>query len=181
MIERLERNRISLSILPFRGKVKKDPNEWLREYNNAAKASGWNITIKLKLVIAYLKGNTLDWFEDHQDEIVIWKEIEEDDQKAFETEFIKKYTTQERRNLWFNQFNNLEQKEDESVETYTSKFKKLKKKVSTEDRPILEEIIKQRYLSELKEDITSRVVEFCLKNFDEILKVAKRIEKGKLY
>ena len=58
--------------------------------------------IKLESVIIYLKGSTLDWYEDHQEEIAFWKDPEDDDKKGFEEEFIKKYTTQERRNLWFN-------------------------------------------------------------------------------
>ena len=131
LIERLGGNRVPIPVSSFRGKVEEDPNEWLREYNNAAKAYGWNDTIKLESVIVYLKGSALDWFEDHQEEFVCWGEPEDGNDKGFEIEFIKRFTTQERRNLWFSQFNNIEQKEDESVETYTSKFRKLVRKVST--------------------------------------------------
>ena len=104
LIERLGGNRVPIPIPAFKGKVEEDPNEWLREYNNAAKAYGWTDTIKLESVIVYLKGSALDWFEDIQDQIVCWKNPENDDDKEFEVEFIKKFTTQERRNLWFNQF-----------------------------------------------------------------------------
>src|ERR1700722_3003594 len=70
-IEALERmgGRNPIPVTAFKGTVEEDPNEWLRNYNNTAKAYGWNDKIKLEAVILYLKGSALDWFEEMQETI----------------------------------------------------------------------------------------------------------------
>jgi hypothetical protein len=181
-IEALERmgGRNPIPVTAFKGTVEEDPNEWLRNYNNTAKAYGWNDKIKLEAVISYLKGSALDWFEEVQEEIKNWKEAEDVDGNGFEEEFLKKFTTQERKNLWYSQFNNLEQKEDESVSTYTSKFKKLLRKVDPEKK-IPAELISQRYLSGLKGDLAERVIEHDPEDIEAMITRAKKVEKGKNY
>ena len=172
--------------ISFKGNAEEDPVEWLKSFNDVAKANNWNNQTKLELVKTYLKGNALEWFES----IVVerWKNPHERDdedyeeiQDGFEEKFIEKFSTRQRKNLWYFQFNTIEQEKDESVTSYSSKFKKLLQKVGT-DGGLPMPMITQRYLSGLKSEIAEKLVEHDItEDLDEMINKAKHIEQGKKY
>ena len=192
----------------FKGTTEEDPIEWLKNFNNVAIANNWNDETKIGVVRTYLQGNALEWFEKNEDNINKWKckkkkprvpanaeeehaeeeagDINSDDESKndstseFEELFIRKYTTRECKNLWYHQFNTIEQGRDESVSTYTNKFLKLLKKIRL-DGNMPDGIITQRYLSGLKGEIAEGVVEQESEDLESLFKTAKQIERGKRY
>ena len=57
----------------FKGTIEEDPIEWLKNFNNVAEANNWTKQTKLGILRTCLKGDALEWFEEHEDEITRWK------------------------------------------------------------------------------------------------------------
>src|SRR6266498_1139557 len=164
-----------------------DPIEWLKKFNSAAIINNWTEETKLEIIKTNLTKSALDWFERHEREIVRWKNPHEENddeydegENGFEEKFIKKFTTRERKNLWYNQLLMIEQGRDEQVTTYTNRFQKLLKKVQLEGA-MPEGLIVQKYLAGLKSEIAGRIVEQNVETLDEMIENAKHIERGKRY
>ena len=171
----------------FSGATEEDPIEWLKKFNSAAIINNWTEETKLEIIKTNLTKSALDWFERHEREIVRWKNPHEENddeydegENGFEEKFIKKFTTRERKNLWYNQLLMIEQGRDEQVTTYTNRFQKLLKKVQLEGA-MPEGLIVQKYLAGLKSEIAGRIVEQNVETLDEMIENAKHIERGKRY
>ena len=176
-----ERERNVAIATSFKGRTEEDPIEWLKNFNNVGLANNWTSETKLKIVRTYLRDKALDWFEGKENEIQKWADKEvEDGEKSFEGEFTKKFTTRERKNLWYYQFNSLRQGEDESIGTYVTRFKKLLEKVELEGE-LPDAMVQQRFLSGLKGETARKVVEMNPEDLNGMIKKAKLVERGERY
>src|SRR6266496_1718061 len=132
----------------FSGATEEDPIEWLKKFNSAAIINNWTEETKLEIIKTNLTKSALDWFERHEREIVRWKNPHEENddeydegENGFKEKFIKKFTTRERKNLWYNQLLMIEQgrdeqetkreenNEDDSIAELTKRMKKLEIKL----------------------------------------------------
>ncbi len=171
----------------FYGKEEEDPTEWIRNFDRAAKANKWDEIRKLELVGVYLRGNALRWYEDNEATFIAKEkgEDEEDEDykkrlyKEFTEEFIRIFTTREHRRSWRQQLENIKQKKDEKVDTYSNRFKRLWKNIDPDGTH--EEIYLQRYVDGLREELADKVYDKDPETLEQAEKLAKKAEIGSNY
>src|SRR5687767_14267178 len=147
----------------FYGKEEEDPTEWIRNFDRAAKANRWNEARKMQIIGSYLRGNALHWYEDNERALTTKAIADEEDEenhkkrlyKEFTEEFMGIFTTREHKRSWRQQLENIKQRKDEKVDTYSNRFKRLWKNVDPDGTH--EEIYIQRYVDGLREELADKV------------------------
>ena len=125
MLQALTKVGESLNLMPenYYGKDDEDPVEWFKKFNYAAAANNWmGDERKLQIVLSFLKGQALHWFEEVKDDIRGWEKKEKDGEESeekedndryntFEEAFLKKFVSREKRRSWRRQLDTLKQGE----------------------------------------------------------------------
>jgi hypothetical protein len=118
----------------FSGAENEDPVEWLTAFERAAITNRWNDEARKKaLAEGHLRGAAADWFdsvttamEDH------WNTGTNGDQNFVDL-FKARFISKTKKNQWYQELTSLRQQTDESVDSYTNKFKKLVTRVGLTD------------------------------------------------
>ncbi len=91
----------------FYEKDEENPYEFIKQFNRVGKINRWNNKRKLEIVANSLKGQASYWFEEANITLQELKTITVKDEEiirpGFEEEFLKKYTTREKKNTWYRQ------------------------------------------------------------------------------
>jgi hypothetical protein len=108
----------------FHGKDNEDPHEWLQLFNQAHETNGWpegnNGMRKVQIAAGYLREAAQDWFQNDRTNIDRWHT--DGDNGSFDIRFINYFSTNDRRNRWARELQNLKQGDTETVEDYSRKF-----------------------------------------------------------
>jgi len=181
----------------FYGREEEDPLEWLKSFNNAALANNWSPERKLEIVPSYLRGQASYWFDEEiKDRVEEWSVEEQEnteqenndnnnnnnnneEEPSFEKEFVKKFLTKERKNVWFREIEEIDQETD-NVEKYSTRFKKLRNKIDFL-KTLPEEYLISKYITGLKTEIAERLMEREINTVTEAIRAAKQIERAQNY
>ena len=159
----------------FYGKDKEDPIDWLKEFNRAGTINNWSNQRKLAIIRIYLEEEAEYWFEE-EEEIEEWK----NNWKTFEEKFKEKFITDERKYSWYNEWINLKQEKDESIETYAYKFKGLIKKFGGDTLP--EFIINITFIRGIKgKEIKQQIIFKEPETLEEIIKIIINWERAERF
>ncbi|CAG8660762.1 30972_t:CDS:2, partial [Racocetra persica] len=99
---------------------------------------------------------------------------------SFAPEFIKYFTTPKRRHRWQMDLNLLTQQEDEKVDLYIYKFKRLQKRVNPKNK-LPPTYVVRMFIGGLKSKIAAFMSIAEPKTLDDAIKNARKIEAGKNY
>ncbi|CAB4382172.1 unnamed protein product [Rhizophagus irregularis] len=95
----------------FSGENQQDPIAWLRDYNAASEANGWNNVQKLQVVPAYLRPTAAECFNGNVNN--------------FEDRFLRRFLTVAMIEAWTIELEQRVQGSDETVEHCVSVLQKL--------------------------------------------------------
>ncbi|CAG8557269.1 9475_t:CDS:1, partial [Funneliformis caledonium] len=145
----------------------------------ATEANNWSKARMLKIVSEYLHGLAAYWFEENVDTIIYWSS-DGNTAASFVLLFLKKFSTEEKQNLWHYQLNTLRQGPYEKVDFYAGKFKRLLKKVNSSSA-LSDKYTVRLFLNGLRKNIVLLVTFSHPKNVEEAIDVAKQVESGQYY
>ncbi|GBC37406.2 hypothetical protein GLOIN_2v1777707 [Rhizophagus irregularis DAOM 181602=DAOM 197198] len=106
----------------FYGRDDEDSYEWCQLFEAAFAANGWPDNQKIALAAGFLKEAAQDWYEEDRGNINQWHIDNNADN--FDTRLINYFATAARRNQWTRELQNIKQRDNESVENYSQRFKK---------------------------------------------------------
>ncbi|CAI2201121.1 13147_t:CDS:1, partial [Funneliformis geosporum] len=95
-----------IPVKPFFGNDDEDLGDWIRSFEIAAEANNLTNDRKLKIVPGYLQGLAAYWFEENTDNITRWNATGYAN-SSFVPCFLKKFSTEEKQNMWHHQLNEL--------------------------------------------------------------------------
>jgi len=130
-LQRISGRRSNLNVKSFKG-YSQDPGAWLREYQQAALASGWDVNTMLEAAPAYLKDAASHWYQSlSQGQILRWDVTVLHPQRnaAFKTALVDQFRMAAQERQWQAELDRRTQKKEESVEQYASSLQSLIKKV----------------------------------------------------
>lgn len=168
-----------VKVRSFSGNDDDDPIEWFDDFEWAAEANNWSDERKLKIASGYLKGMAAEWYKDNKANIDGWKD-EDDQDHSFYHLLVTYFATPEKQHKWQIQLNNLAQLENEKVDAYAIKFKKLLSQVDPEDSLPAQYIIRM-FLSGLKGKTATFVAVTSPGNLNEAIVAARKVEAGEYY
>ncbi len=113
---------------PFAGKVGEDPTSFLKNLIVDAEANGWDDTDLLEVISGFLKDDAREWFIDNCYRIQHWDEAT-DQRHSFMLKFVARFKTKAQVEVWHQKWDALEYEEDEEISEYTTRFKKIYKRV----------------------------------------------------
>ncbi|CAB4466553.1 unnamed protein product [Rhizophagus irregularis] len=113
----------------FSGENQQDPVAWLRDYNAAAEANGWNNVRKLQVVPAYLRSTAAEWYQslrqDNPGFITTWVAGLNGNANNFEDRFLRRFRTAAMIEAWTIELEQRVQGPNETVEQYVTVLQKL--------------------------------------------------------
>jgi len=130
-LQRIGGRRSNLNIKSFKG-YSQDPGAWLREYQQASLASGWDDNTMLEAAPAYLKDAASHWYQSlPQGQIVRWDVTALQPQRnaAFKTALVDQFRTAAQERQWQAELDRRTQRKEESVEQYASSIQSMIRKV----------------------------------------------------
>ncbi|CAG8767577.1 17466_t:CDS:2, partial [Rhizophagus irregularis] len=139
----------------FYGRDDEDPYEWCRLFEAAFAANGWPDNRKIALAAGFLKEAARDWYEEDRGNINQWHIDNNADN--FDTRLINYFATAARRNQWTRELQNIKQGDNESVENYSQRFKKLLNK-ATQGEALAARYQINYYINGLKSFLVGQVV-----------------------
>ncbi|CAG8848277.1 32914_t:CDS:2, partial [Gigaspora margarita] len=131
-----------------------DPIEWFDDFERAAEANNWNGDRRLQIALGYPKEAAADWYREVRNSIKDWKTESEDDEER--------------------------EKNQERVDMYATKFKRLLSRVNTSNC-LPDEYIVRMFLSGLKGMNAALVAVAAPKSLKEAVAAARRVEAGNYY
>ncbi|CAB4445181.1 unnamed protein product [Rhizophagus irregularis] len=159
----------------FYGRDDEDPYEWCQLFEAAFAANGWPDNRKIALAAGFLKEAARDWYEDDKGNINQWHV--NNDANNFDTRLINYFATAARRNQWTRELQNIKQGDNESVETYSRRFKKLLNK-ATQGEALAERYQINYYINGLKPFLVGQVVIGNADTLNATITRAKLVELG---
>jgi hypothetical protein len=118
-----------------------------------------------------------DWYEDTTF-VQGWKvPDDEDDAETFVFKFVNHFSTIEQQNKWHYELNDILQGRDEKVESYSNRFKRLRKKVDP-DSNLPEPYVIRLFLKGLKKDLVRYVAASKPADVNEAIQEAIDYEAG---
>ncbi|OLY79262.1 hypothetical protein AYI68_g6672 [Smittium mucronatum] len=146
-----------------------DPESWIRKYELYSRKMKWDDSDRKDLMELYLAGKALRWYERTRDLVNTWDELK--------TRFLDKFEGQESEIRVWKQLQQIKQDNDEEVEEFACRIKKLLSKAK-----ITEEEVKRKYLiSALLPKYQRSVLKVKTKSFEEVILIASKEEElGKI-
>lgn len=163
----------------FAGREDEDPVEWMEEFERAATANNWTNGRKLRIAPGYLTNLAADWYHENQEDIEQWRD-DNDVQHSFYHAMISFFSTPEKRHRWQQELYELIQQDDERVDTYAAKFKRLLSRVDPEER-IPGDYVVSMFLKGLKSNTATFVAVTAPTTLTEAITAARRVEAGNYY
>ncbi|CAB4434015.1 unnamed protein product [Rhizophagus irregularis] len=146
-----------------------------RLFEAAFAANGWPDNRKIALAAGFLKEAACDWYEDNRGTINQWHV--DNNANNFDTQFIAYFATAARRNQWTRELQNIKQGDNESVETYSRRFKKLLNK-ATQGEALAARYQINYYINGLKPFLVGQVVIGNTDTLEATITRAKLVELG---
>ncbi|GBC36526.2 hypothetical protein GLOIN_2v1777707 [Rhizophagus irregularis DAOM 181602=DAOM 197198] len=159
----------------FYGRDDEDPYEWCRLFEAAFAANGWPDNRKIALAAGFLKEAARDWYEEDRGNINQWHV--DNNANNFDTRFINYFATAARRNQWTRELQNIKQGDNESVENYSRRFKKLLNK-ATQGEALAARYQINYYINGLKSFLVGQVVIGNTDTLEATITRAKLVELG---
>ena len=159
----------------FYGRDDEDPYEWCRLFEAAFAANGWPDNRKIALAAGFLKEAAQDWYEENRGNINQWHI--NNNANNFDTRLINYFATAARRNQWTRELQNIKQRDNESVENYSRRFKKLLNK-ATQGEALAERYQINYYINGLKPFLVGQVVIGNADTLNATITRAKLVELG---
>ena len=134
-LQKLGARRPTLHIKPFRG-YSQDPGSWIRDYEQAAHAVGWDTDTMLDAVPAYLRDAAHHWFLGLADgQIARWAPTDghPERNRAFKTALMDEFRTPMQERAWQTELDQRTQRKDETVEQYAAAVRSLMRKVDPQN------------------------------------------------
>jgi hypothetical protein len=113
----------------FKGREDEDPHEWIELFNRASVANNWPANRKVQIAAGFLKDAALDWYTANAGNIGQWHLDAANNN--FDDLFIARFSPETKQNQWYYELMTIRQTAGEKVEDYSRRFKKLLKKVNT--------------------------------------------------
>ncbi|GBC49993.2 retroviral-like aspartic protease 1 [Rhizophagus irregularis DAOM 181602=DAOM 197198] len=159
----------------FYGRDDEDPYEWCRLFEAAFAANGWPDNRKIALAAGFLKEAARDWYEENRGNINQWHV--DNNANNFDTQFLNYFATAARRNQWTRELQNIKQGDNESVENYSRRFKKLLNK-ATQGEALAARYQINYYINGLKPFLVGQVVIGNTDTLEATITRAKLVELG---
>ncbi|CAG8719924.1 10579_t:CDS:1 [Racocetra persica] len=164
---------------PFHSTEDEDLVEWIEAFQRAANANNWPKPRRIDIASGYLFGIAANWYSDHKDDLQYW-DNENQPGASFASEFVKYFTTPERRYRWQIDLNLLTQQENKKVDLYVYKFKRLQKRVYPKNK-LPPTYVVRMFIGGLKGKIAAFMSIAEPKNLDNVIKNARKIKAGEYY
>jgi hypothetical protein len=158
----------------FRGRDDEDPYEWIQVFLQAQATNGWHDDRRVPIAAGHLKDAAHDWYQADRATITQW---EGNAANSFKERFLAYFVTQTRRNQWTRELQNVKQKEGESVEDYSRRFRKLLNKV-TQGNALPAHYQINYYINGLSPLYVSQVILSAPADLDAAITRAKLVETG---
>ncbi len=146
---------------------------WCEEVDWVATANNWRDAWIHTIVAAYLKGATADYYEEESANITGW--AGGNAANNLKDLLIARFASDSVRDVWYDNYLNCRQGSIESVKEYSNHFKKLQKKVDSNNGTPAANTIWQ-FLSGLNSTIALMVYTSRPKNLDAAVNTAKSIK-----
>ncbi|GET04678.1 hypothetical protein RCL_jg8074.t1 [Rhizophagus clarus] len=117
-----------VEVPPFYGNDTEDPNEWIDIFIQAHTTNGWADDRRVALAAGHLKEAAYDWYQNDKTNITQW---EGNPANSFKERLIAYFATPARKNQWARELQGVKQKEGESMEDYSRRFRKLLNRATT--------------------------------------------------
>lgn len=157
----------------FSGEDQQDPITWLRDYNAAAGANGWNDVRKLQVVPAYLRSTAAEWYQSlNPGLITTWTAGINGNVNNFEDRFLRRFRTAAMIEAWTIKLEQRVQGPNEKVEQYVSDLQKLFTRVGGYN----EGQKTRKFISGLTRDLYIMVQSTHEGNLQNAIDLAKRCE-----
>ncbi|CAB4414668.1 unnamed protein product [Rhizophagus irregularis] len=118
-----------IEVPPFYGRDDEDPYEWIQAFLQAHTTNGWADDRKVALAAGHLKEAAYNWYQNDHTNITQWK----GNNASFKDRFLAYFATDARKNQWTRELQGIKQKEGESVEDYSRRFRKVLNKATHEN------------------------------------------------
>src|ERR1044072_8597360 len=166
----------TIRIEPFRGTDNEDPIDWLKTFERAAAVNKWTTGERKNQVLGgYLKNAAADWYEENKG--IFGNHFETGTgtggNQNFYDMFKAQFANESKVNQWYHELLALRQKNDESVDSYTTKFAKLATRVDLDAAQK-----KRMYLMGLNPIYTAMVYAQNPADYANAVIMAKRVEMG---
>ena len=123
-----------IKIEPFYGRDSEDPIEWLETFERASITNRWTTQDrKIQVASRHLKDTAAAWFATISGTIGNYWNTAANGGNNFTDLFKIQFTSDARKNIWYQQLMNLRQLSNENVNNYATKFIKLANKVGLTD------------------------------------------------
>src|SRR6266540_6544499 len=159
----------------YHGKSGEDIMVWCEEVDKVAIANNWRDARIHTIVAAYLRGATVDYYEEEKININGWSGGNA--VNNLKDLLVTRFASNSTKDVWYGDYLNCRQDTMESVKEYSNRFKKLHKKVDPNNRTPAANTICQ-FLSRLNPMIALMVYASRPENLNVAINTAKSIEAG---
>ncbi|CAB4446865.1 unnamed protein product [Rhizophagus irregularis] len=165
-----------IEVPPFYGWDDEDPYEWIQAFLQAHTTNGWANNRKVALAAGHLKEAAYDWYQNDHTNITQW----EGNNASFKERFLAYFATDARKNQWTRELQGIKQKEGESVEDYSRRFRKVLNK-ATHGNALANQYEVNYFINGLSPIYVSQVVLSAPANLATAITRAKLVETGVKY
>jgi len=116
----------------YHGKSGEDIMVWCEEVDKVAIANNWRDARIHTIVAAYLRGATVDYYEEEKININGWSGGNA--VNNLKDLLVTRFASNSTKDVWYGDYLNCRQEIMESVKEYSNRFKKLQKKVDPNNR-----------------------------------------------
>ena len=160
----------------FHGNDDEDPVEWLNYFEEAHTANGWSDARKLALAVGHLRDTAREWYR--QNAATITQYVDNTTiAQSFKHQFPLYFATADKQRQWTHELQNIKQKDGESVELYSTRFKKLLRR-ATSGAALDARYQVNYFLNGLSPAYVSQVVISNPATLDDAITRAKLVETG---
>ena len=137
--ENTENIEMALNIMKpsfFSGGPDEDPSEWVKEFDRAAEANAWinddaDDNLRTRMAKAHLKGEAADWCDDNN--ATLTRQHSNGDAANQLAELIvTRFNTGQRKLQWLQKFDEVRQRQGESLEEFNKRFDKITRRVGAD-------------------------------------------------
>ena len=165
-------------IEPFHGRENEDPIEWLSLFNKAAASNNWTTPARKKAVAAaYLRDAASDWFDGNSAAMADHWDAAANGGNNFTDLFTAYFANDTRKNKWYQELLTMRQANNETVDSYAARFKKVLKRVDPANGIPVEQQ-KRMFLFGLNPAITPLVHMQVANNLNALIANARNAETG---
>jgi hypothetical protein len=153
-----------------------DPVAWLRDFNLASTANGWNAARKLQVVPAYLKGSVATWYQitNAATNFVAWDGA--NNATDFSFTFLQRYRTPAMVEMWETELDQRQQQPSETVDQYASAIQDLYQRINTAAFQYPDNVQARKFVSGLQPELYMAVKPFADQTLTTAINRAKACE-----